>query len=473
MSNVLAQIVADKREEVALRKVEFPLAEFQSQLAPTEKSFYDALAAPNASFILECKKASPSKGLIRKSFDLDEILAAYTPYAACISVLTDEKYFQGTFDYLAYVTARVTQPVINKDFFVDEYQVHLARYHGADAILLMLSVLNDAEYTALANIATHYHMAVLTEVSNEEEMQRAIALKANIIGINNRNLRDLSTDLATTERLTPMLQNVQFPHVVISESGIYTHADVKRLSPLCDGFLVGSALMAQDDITRAVKSLLFANTKVCGITTVEAATYLTTSPANYAGLIFADKSKRKVSFEQATKIVAAAHNQYVGVFVDQPIDLIVEYAHQLSLAAVQLHGNETLADIRALKHKLPPTCEIWKAIGVDITSDSVKSLPVSLTHADDPMWSIVDKVLIDSKSGDQSGGTGRQFDWSLVKHMVHPERLILAGGISPNNVTAALATGVAMLDINSGVESAPGVKSLSKLNALYAHLRSY
>ena len=220
MANVLEKIVIDKRAEIAARKQAFPLEAFVDSLQPSKKSFFGALSGPDAAFILECKKASPSKGLIREHFDLDEIIAAYQPYAACISVLTDEKYFQGKFEYLEYVSQRVKQPVINKDFFVDEYQVHLGRYYGADAILLMLSVLSDDEYNALRDVARQYQMDVLTEVSNEEEMHRAIALKANIIGINNRNLRDLSTDLATTERLVPMLASVTFPHVVISESGI-------------------------------------------------------------------------------------------------------------------------------------------------------------------------------------------------------------------------------------------------------------
>jgi indole-3-glycerol phosphate synthase/phosphoribosylanthranilate isomerase len=143
MANVLEKIVLDKKQEIAKRKVDLPLANFINGLIPSDRSFYDALAKPNAGFILECKKASPSKGLIRENFDLDEIIQAYKPYAACISVLTDEKYFQGKFEYLEYVRSRVTQPVINKDFFVESYQIHLARYHNADAVLLMLSVMNN------------------------------------------------------------------------------------------------------------------------------------------------------------------------------------------------------------------------------------------------------------------------------------------------------------------------------------------
>ena len=255
MPNVLEKIVADKRIEVDARKSALPLESFKADLVPSNKSLFDALNEPNAGFIFECKKASPSKGLIREHFDLDEILAAYTPYAAGISVLTDEKYFQGKFEYLAYVTERVAQPVLNKDFFIDTYQVYLARHYNADAVLLMLSVLDDVQYRELATVANSLSLDILTEVSNEEEMRRAIALEANIIGINNRNLRDLSTDLATTEHLVPMLESATHDFVVISESGIYTHEDVLRLSPLCQGFLVGSALMSQANLKRAVQSL--------------------------------------------------------------------------------------------------------------------------------------------------------------------------------------------------------------------------
>lgn len=156
MENVLQKIVADTRLTVDKRKQSMPLVSFVNDLTSSEKSLFSALSQPDAGFIFECKKASPSKGLIRENFDLDEIIAAYAPYAAGISVLTDEKYFQGSYDYLEYVTSKVTQPVLNKDFFIDEYQVHLARKYHADAILLMLSVLPDEEYQHLASVAAKY-----------------------------------------------------------------------------------------------------------------------------------------------------------------------------------------------------------------------------------------------------------------------------------------------------------------------------
>ncbi|MGL4448757.1 MAG: bifunctional indole-3-glycerol-phosphate synthase TrpC/phosphoribosylanthranilate isomerase TrpF, partial [Shewanella sp.] len=200
-ANVLTRIVDTKVAHIAALKLRFP----EASLAPkvSDRSLFAALKAPKASYILECKKASPSKGLIRKDFDVEAIASIYTKYAAGISVLTDEQFFQGDMDYIPKVRAKVSQPILCKDFFVDEYQIKLAAHQGADAILLMLSVLDDERYQQLASEAAKYQLDVLTEVSNEEELKRAIALDAPIIGINNRNLRDLSTDLATTEALAP------------------------------------------------------------------------------------------------------------------------------------------------------------------------------------------------------------------------------------------------------------------------------
>ncbi|MBU2878223.1 bifunctional indole-3-glycerol-phosphate synthase TrpC/phosphoribosylanthranilate isomerase TrpF [Aliiglaciecola lipolytica] len=460
MANVLEKIVANKREELVQRKLDLPLSSFKDNLTPSDRSFYQALSKPNAGYVLECKKASPSKGLIRDDFNLDEIIAAYGPYAACISVLTDEKYFQGKFEYLEYVRQRVSQPVLNKDFFVDPYQIYLARHHNADAVLLMLSVLNDEEYAQLAELAKQYQLDVLTEVSNEEEAHRALALGAKIIGINNRNLRDLSTDLATTEKLVPLIKQSKHECVVISESGIYTNKDVRRLAPLVDGFLVGSSVMQELDVISAVKKLLFGEVKICGITRVEDAQVIASCGAIYGGLIFAEKSPRAITLQSAKQIVDSVPFHYVGVFVNNTIDTIVEYANQLNLTAVQLHGQEDQTFIDALRTQLQPNCEIWKAFGV------TNSLPVMDLEN-------VDRILLDCKVGEQSGGTGQQFDWQLLSQLPDNNNVILAGGLTPLNIQDARATNVLGLDANSGVESAPGIKDQQKIAQLFDLLRRY
>jgi len=460
MANVLEKIVADKRLEVAQRETALPLNSFIDTLTPSEKSLFDALNQESAGFIFECKKASPSKGLIRPEFNLDEILAAYTPFASGISVLTDEKYFQGTYEYLEYVTARATQPVLNKDFFVAPYQVYLARYYQADAILLMLSVLDDENYRSLAALANTLGLDILTEVSNEEEMARAIALKAKIIGINNRNLRDLSTDLATTERLVPMLKDADHEYVLISESGIYTHSDVQRLSAVSNGFLVGSALMAEADLAKAVRALIFGETKVCGITRSEDAAAAIASGATKLGLIFADKSPRYIALSQAKALVNQVSADYVGVFVNSSIADITEHVSALGLSAVQLHGDEDESFRRTLRSTLPQGVEIWQAAALASTPSETQLDIAKALISDDTC----DRVLLDCKVGQISGGTGHQFDWAVLNTLNDLDKIVLAGGIGADNIARAASYRPGVIDINSKVEASPGVKDHDKLN---------
>lgn len=472
MANVLDKIVANKRDELIVKKELFPLAKFEDTLTQSTNSFFNALAAPGTSYIFECKKASPSKGLIREHFDLDEITDAYQKEAACFSVLTDEKYFQGKTEYLQYVSQKVSQPTLNKDFFVDEYQIHMARYLGANAVLLMLSVLSDEEYTNLAALTHHYKMDVLTEVSNEQETERALQLGAKIIGINNRDLRDLSTNLATTERLVPLIkQDPRFNGVVISESGIYTYQDIQRLSPLVDGFLVGSALMEKTNLSLAVSQLVYGTIKVCGVTSIAQANLIASYPVNYLGFIFAPNSKRFISLETALEITHQLKHQFVGVFVNHPIQQVAEFAHKLSLSAIQLHGQESESYIAELRQIIPQTCEIWKALSVDVENqDSIEDdvcKQQQLIEAD-----TLSRILLDCKVGAATGGTGKSFDWRLLDNLEDKSALVLAGGVSSQNIQAASRIGVGIIDVNSGVEDAPGNKTKTQLDELFALIRA-
>ncbi|MFC1503159.1 bifunctional indole-3-glycerol-phosphate synthase TrpC/phosphoribosylanthranilate isomerase TrpF [Pseudomonadota bacterium] len=456
METVLAKIVADKRIWVSERQKQQPLDSFIDQLKPSDRSFYDALSTDTAAFILECKKASPSKGLIRDDFDLDYIAQIYNGHANAISVLTDEKYFQGNFDFLPLVRRQVTQPVLCKDFMIDTYQVYLARHYQADAILLMLSVLNDDEYRELAAAANKLNLGILTEVSNEQELERAIVLQAKMVGINNRNLRDLSIDLNRTKELAPRLPAET---IVISESGIYNNQQVRELSAYANGFLIGSSLMAEENLELAVHRVLFGENKVCGLTHADDASAAYQSGAVYGGLIFVSSSPRQVDIEQARMIMSGAPLKYVGVFRNADPDAVKKAAEYLSLSAVQLHGDETPEYVQGLKAQLPAGCEIWKAHGV---TDAIP---------DFKQWQ-ADKHLLDSKVGQQSGGTGKTFNWSLLTE-TEKEHILLAGGLNPDNVSEAVKLGCWGLDLNSGVESTPGKKDRKKLNAAFAAIRKY
>jgi len=260
MTDKLAEICATTAAEVARRKPLLSLAELDAasaeQTAP--RGFEAALrrsAATGYGLIAEIKKASPSKGLIRQDFDPPAHAHAYERGGAtCLSVLTDAPYFQGHEDYLIAARAACQLPVIRKDFMVDPWQCAEARAIGADAILIIVAALSDAQMQEIEVAARERGMDVLVEVHNREEMDRAARLQSRLIGINNRDLKRFVTDLAITEELAP---HAPEGTLVVGESGINTHADLVRLEQVgvrC--FLVGESLMRQADVTEATRVLL-------------------------------------------------------------------------------------------------------------------------------------------------------------------------------------------------------------------------
>ena len=444
---VLAEIAARKRTDVAQR-----LAGASHDPQPTQRSLRAALGKPGACFLMEVKKASPSGH--RSGFSVEEAVTAYAPVADAISVLTDAPYFNGSLDDLCTVRARFDGPILAKDFIVDPRQVAEARLHGADAVLVILAMLDDSEAASIMREAQRFAMDVIVEVHDEVELDRALALGAEIVGINNRDLRTLKTDLAVTERL---VGRVPDNRLVISESGIRDRSDVERLAPIVDAFLVGSSLMASEDIGQAARALVHGRVKICGLTRVEDALLAASSGATHAGLIFAEGSKRRVG-SNARDIADAARSseaKTVGVFQDQDLAFVTATAHDLGLDAVQLHGNETGLD--GLKTALPETCEIWAAspVGTDVTPERAGA----------------DRVLYDTQKDGRTGGTGEMFDWSLLNGRPALSNAFIAGGLNPSNVRDAQKVGSYGIDVSSGVESAPGIKDPSKVAELFEALR--
>jgi len=256
--SVLDEIVATKRQEVAVALRRMPLEELEAQVAaaPPVRNFRLALARPGSiQLIAEVKRASPSAGLIRADFDPVNIARIYQEHgAACISVLTDTPYFQGHLSYLARVRASVAVPLLRKDFLIDEYQIVEARMAGADAILLIAEILNDALMYRLYDRARALGMSVLIEFYQEANLPRVLAVGSNLVGINNRDLRSFSTDIEHTLRLRDRIP----PEVLlVSESGIRDHHDVSRLEAAgVSAILVGETLMRTCDIGQAVDELL-------------------------------------------------------------------------------------------------------------------------------------------------------------------------------------------------------------------------
>ncbi len=261
MSDVLAKICAIKRQDVARRREARPLATLETKApsSPTPRGFIKALEdhidEGRFALIAEIKKASPSKGLIRADFDPPSLAKAYEGGgAACLSILTEEPHFQGSDAYLASARAAAALPCLRKDFMLDPYQVVEARVIGTDCILLIMAALADDEAKALATLAHDLGLDVLVEVHNEPELDRALALDCRLIGINNRNLKTLKVDLATTEALAPKLPT---DRLLVAESGLYQHEDLKRMADVgARCFLVGESLMREEDVEGATRRLL-------------------------------------------------------------------------------------------------------------------------------------------------------------------------------------------------------------------------
>ena len=262
MATILDDILAHKRQEVAAQKQRVDMDTLVANISAsndTPRGFMKALQARVAiggtAVIAEVKKASPSMGVIRASFDPVAIAESYAAAGAtCLSVLTDEKYFQGSGHYLRLVRAAVGLPLLRKDFIVDEYQIVEARALGADAILLIVAALSDAELAAFTRLAHDLGLDVLVEVHDEAECARALQLPLRVIGVNNRNLHDFSVSLDTSRRIKTMLPA---DYLLVSESGLHTRADIEALQ--ADGihaFLVGGALMQADDPGVALSALL-------------------------------------------------------------------------------------------------------------------------------------------------------------------------------------------------------------------------
>jgi indole-3-glycerol phosphate synthase/phosphoribosylanthranilate isomerase len=324
-----------------------------------------------------------------------------------------------------------------------------ARIAGADAVLVMLSLLDDQEAGAMIGEAARFGMDALVEVHDEREMQRALALGAPLIGINNRDLRDLSIDLATTERLAPMARG----RTLVAESGIRSRGDVQRLSARVDGFLVGTSLMRADDPAQAARELIFGRVKLCGLNhprDIEAG-----APAAYAGFIFVPGSPRHITADRAAPLAGQARRLGmlpVGVFRDAPLAIVAEIAALLNLRAVQLNGRENVEYVKALKREIPRDCEVWTACAVGRDALSTRG---------------GDRVLFDN--GD--GGTGRTFDWRVVANHPRLRSAIVAGGIGPANAPDAMKLGAFAIDVGSSLDRRPGIKCPDRLRSLFEGLR--
>jgi indole-3-glycerol phosphate synthase/phosphoribosylanthranilate isomerase len=472
-NGVLDRIVTRAREGVLVRRREMPVERLfaQGRATGTRRPFREALARPDrVNVIAEFKRRSPSRGMIRDDLTPVEAAQAYeVGGAAALSVLTEEQFFGGSLDDLKDARAATLLPALQKDFVVDPYQVWEAWHAGADAVLLIVSALTDAELRTLHATAEEAGLDALVEVHDAEELRRALGVGARLIGVNNRDLRTMTVSLNTSFELAPLIPEGV---VTVAESGIRGAADVRRLREAgYKAFLIGEHLLLANEPGAALEELVHAAAgvrranrgarhrahvfvKICGITSVEDALAASRAGADAIGLVFWPDSPRYVDIVRARRICQALppFMLRVGVFVDAPREAMARTADEVGLDLLQLHGDEPPDSFSDLPRRA------LKALRVGPGFDPQEILRYKGRAAG---------ILLDTRSDERPGGAGRAFDWSLARGV--RERapfLVLAGGLTPENVSDAIrAVHPDAVDVSSGVESAPGRKDPDKIRA--------
>lgn len=499
-STVLEKIAASSVQRAAalpaVTRAEFDAAELERRqhfaavgidgnaLAQRYGVFSAALRLPGRRVILEIKAASPSKGVMKTAIDLDDYAKVYGTYADAISVLTEPEFFRGSFERLAAVRERTTRPLLAKDFIVSDRQLLAAYRCGADAVLLMLSVLAPDGYRDLAVKAKALGLEVLTEASSVEEARVALELGAKIIGINNRNLRTLEVDVNRAPNIASELTgDLPADVVLVAESGYTSFTAIAKAvaaAPRLNAFLCGSALSQASNLSLAVRELLFGHSKVCGITRPEDAMAAAEAGGSTVGIILAARSKRCVVLSEAKRLAKAIRDNAQRFQLPVAICAVIDAAELSQIPTIlqtfaperiQIHGTLSAEALENLVHSHPNTAFV-PVIGVSIQCRRADETDAHLLRA---VRSLLDagaaNVLLDAANASGSGGTGTTFDHTVLEGLQTDPQILLAGGLSPVNAAEAAFTGAAGFDFNSGVEEVPGIKSAEKIHSAFAALR--
>lgn len=461
--NVLSEIIAKKRERLAQAKELVALESlrgdaFVKRLSSTPHALRRALKKDGINIIAEFKRRSPSKGMIRADADLSWLVERYqSGGAAAISVLTEEDYFDGSLADLRTAKTCVHLPVLRKDFVFDPYQVYESAVAGADAVLLIVAALDQQQLESLRVLAEdQLEMDALIEVHNAEEMERAAACGARIIGINNRDLRTFDVSLETSVQLAPLAPR---DALLVSESGLDEAADLQRLKEHgFHGFLIGETLMRARRPDRKITELrtgipFRTLVKICGITNLEDALAAVEAGADALGFNFYRPSPRYISPASAREIIAQLPESLltIAVFVNEDLRSVLDIVEETGVSGIQLHGDEPPDYSYGLDNYY-----LIKAFGAakDFSFEQAARYEV-------------DAIMLDTKDDLLRGGTGRVFDWSIAQraHKLWAE-LFLAGGLSPENVAEAIgAVQPYAVDACSSLEVSPGKKNHERMRA--------
>ncbi len=457
MTHILSSIIDNKKKEVEHLPFTMPFSRQR------KRSFVSAVI--DNGIIAEIKPKSPSCGPLLSRKNVSQYVRIYDESAEAISVLCDEHFFGGSFDLLAQVRKQTERPILAKEFIVDIRQILQAKYHGADAVLLIASVLSGQDLTRMIRYAVHYGLDVLIEVHNKKECDVVIGVLAQlpkryfkylIVGINNRNLDTLRISLDTTKDLAPYLRkSLPLLRGIISESGITSHKETQSLSSYVDGFLIGTSILSSKHPREYLESLHPVKIKFCGMTNIEDIEQAETLNIDYIGLIFVSHSPRYVTLPEAKKLRKSIKEaKVVGVFGDMSAKDINSYVQELHLDYVQLHGEPSLVTARKVRSPV-----IQAFCGVPDKKTLQKYL------------NVVDYILIDKAHGAPLA------DFASITKLPRSarSRMFLAGGLRPENVQQAVRSiAPYAVDCASGIEKEghPRQKSPRAMSSFIQSLQS-
>jgi len=455
--NFMSKIIKEKRKEVEKAKKKRPLARFRSKLRKSKRNFRKALKTRTGfpALIAEIKRASPSNGIITDDFNVAEITKMYNKHASAISVLTDEKFFKGSLKIMKTASDSSKLPIIRKDFIIDEYQIYESRLYGADAVLLISNLLTKKKIDEFVKIASSLGMNCLVETESAAALKKVLDTKAEIVGINNRNLHSLKVDKRNTLKLLKLIpKNRRKKLTIVSESGIYSREDIDELGGKTDAILVGSSIMESENREMKVKELAgIPLVKICGVTNKKDALAAVNAGADFIGFNFYINTPRYIEPKKAKKIINSlpAGILSVGVFVNEPKEVVKRVSKDAAVDLIQFSGKELPVFVNSFKNG-------FKSLKIGKKAD-LKEINKYKSEL----------ILLEPFKQGLYGGTGKKLNTETLKEInkIRGKKILLAGGINPSNVKGILhLVQPYAIDVASGVESSPGKKSVSKMNEL-------
>ena len=461
--NKLDVIISDKKQELELRKKLIPLQELKQKVNITPRKIRNFKRAlennPKIGLIAEIKKASPSLGDINTNIDIRKQAKIYeSAGASAISVLTDA-HFKGELGFLKDVKKVTTIPILRKDFIVDPYQIYESYLAGADALLLIATILDQKTLSELVDLTHKLGMECLVETHTKEDIEKALKTKAKIIGINARDLKTFEINLDT---IINLVQEIPEDRIIVAESGIETNADVKRLEKAgARVILVGTILMKSLNVRAKVRELSInkiPKIKICGMTSKKDTLAIANLKPDYLGFIFDSQSSRNIEPEKAGEIISSVRKLhgnkilFVGVFVNQDIKKVKQIIKTCGLDIAQLHGEESPEYVGELNK----VCQVWKTIIIRTRVDKQKIRKY---------LGVASKILLDAGKG-----SGNVIDISLVEN----ENVdVLAGGLGVENVKNILdKISPRIVDANSKLELSPGKKDIDLVKEFIKKVRT-